>query len=91
MSGWVTKTKKDTHLRCLEYREFRAMREYTHTLRLTSELVDLRVGYANPSTCANANAVRFRRGIAKKQTAHLAMLENIGNFARCANIPTPCA
>ena len=22
--------------------------EYTHTLRLTSELVDLRVGYANP-------------------------------------------
>ena len=27
--------------------EFRALREYTHTLRLKSELFDLRVGYAN--------------------------------------------
>ena len=29
-------------------REFRALREYTHTLRLVSKLPDLRVGYANP-------------------------------------------
>ena len=27
--------------------EFRALREYTHTLRLVSKLPDLRVGYAN--------------------------------------------
>ena len=29
-------------------REFRALREYTLTLRLVSKLPDLRVGYANP-------------------------------------------
>ena len=34
--------------------EFRALREYTHTLRLKSELFDLRVGYAN---AGNANCV----------------------------------
>ena len=30
------------------FREFRALREYTLTLRLVSKLPDLRVGYANP-------------------------------------------
>ena len=29
--------------------------ENTHTLRLTSEFVDLRVGYANPSVCEFGN------------------------------------
>ena len=32
--------------------EFRALREYTHTLRLKSELFDLRVGYANSNNAS---------------------------------------
>ena len=45
------KDKKNIRTACdvREYREFRAMREYTHTQASTRELVDLRVGYANPS------------------------------------------
>ena len=34
--------------------EFRALREYTHTLRLKSELFDLRVGYANSNNASGA-------------------------------------
>jgi hypothetical protein len=44
--------------------EFRAEREYTHTLRLKSELFDLRVGYANSnnaSVCSHCGAI-FTRG-----------------------------
>ena len=32
---------------CATFPEFRAMREYSHTLRLASELADLRVANAN--------------------------------------------
>ena len=62
--------KKAPQLRCFEsYGYFAQKREYTHTLRLESELSDLRVGYANP--CAHAEAVRFfdpARGIGKKKS-----------------------
>ena len=55
--------------RAIPYGYFAQKREYTHTLRLESELSDLRVGYANP--CAHADAVRFfdpARGIGKKKS-----------------------
>ena len=41
--------ERKKHLRRGAPRNF-ACGEYTHTLRLTSELVDLRVGYANRAT-----------------------------------------
>ena len=39
--------------------EFRAMREYTHTLRLESELSDFRVGYANSAMRAELALPEF--------------------------------
>ena len=39
--------------------------EYTHTLRLESELSDLRVGYANP--CDIRRCVRFLVRVTKKE------------------------
>ena len=45
--------------------EFRAMREYTHALRLVSKLPDLRAGYAHSCACSlfvlKAKSVRFAR------------------------------
>ena len=38
--------------------------EYTHTLRLESELSDLRVGYANPSATVSRMGLR---GVTKKE------------------------
>ena len=50
--------KKAPHSRCFKgfwrYGNF-VCDEYTHTLRLKSELFDLRVGYANPSVCKFGN------------------------------------
>jgi hypothetical protein len=51
MSGWVTKTKKDTHLSVLRFlgkREFRAEREYSHAQPLVSELPDGFSGECEP-------------------------------------------
>ena len=63
-SEWVRweygppENEKSTSFEVLySYGYFAQKREYTHTLRLESELSDLRVGYANP--CAHADAVRF--------------------------------
>ena len=45
-------------------REFRLC-EDTHALRLTSKLVDLQAGYANPIPRQSLGAGRFRAGIKK--------------------------
>ncbi len=44
----------------LQAGEFRARREYTHTLRLESELSDLRVGYANSGNASDCVRGRIR-------------------------------
>ena len=59
--------KKDTHKECFEGGVF-TKGEDTHTLRLTSKLVDLRVEYANPATSSHGeNPLPLRQ---KKKHSH---------------------
>ncbi len=62
-------------LRCATLSEFRALREYTHALRLVSKLPDLRAGYADRILRARAQSpMRFVRSTAKKKSTAYAVL-----------------
>ena len=73
--------------------------EYTHTLRLTSELVDLRVGYANPVLKAQgAFNTRLDVGFphkTKQRGKNLSVLFGAGNGNRTRTVkphaPQTCA
>jgi hypothetical protein len=55
--------------------EFRALREYTHALRLVSKLPDLRAGYADRILRAcEQSPMRFVRSTSKKSRTPIGVL-----------------
>ena len=71
-------------IHCRRIPEFRALREYSHTLRLASELADLRVANANRILLRPKGAqspIRCESGASKKNRNAIACLF----FLRCVD------